>query len=40
MPNMAKPAPGANKILFPIPLVQRDLNPNNDQNPEYSFYKF
>lgn len=35
MNNEAESAPGANKTIFPIPALQRDLNPNMEQNPGY-----
>ncbi|WP_168731213.1 RagB/SusD family nutrient uptake outer membrane protein [Robertkochia marina] len=35
MPNEAASAPGQPKTIFPIPVLQRDLNPNMEQNPGY-----
>lgn len=35
MPNESESAPGANKTILPIPVLQIDLNPNMSQNPGY-----
>lgn len=35
MPNTAESAPGQDKIIFPIPVNELDLNPNLQQNPGY-----
>ncbi len=35
MANEADSAPGSNKVIFPVPVNELDLNPNLTQNPGY-----